>query len=215
VSTVDEGLSADAAAEEIVDLYSRHADAWAQARGREPGAGEALHLDRFMLALPPGGAVLDLGCGSGRPISATLTERGFRVTGVDASADLIDRCRREFPDQDWLVSDMRGLDLERHFDGVLAWYSSFHLTAEDQAAMATVHARHLKPGGVLMFVGGPRWGVSTGEWMGRPLHHASLDPAEYRAGLEAAGFIEIEEAALDAAAEEGARVWTARRKTSD
>ncbi|MBX9574431.1 MAG: class I SAM-dependent methyltransferase [Caulobacteraceae bacterium] len=215
MSTPHEGLSADAAAAEIVDLYSRHADAWAEARGRELRAEEAVQLDRFMDAIPPGGAVLDLGCGSGRPIAATLIERGFPVTGVDASSGLIDRCRREFPDHDWIVADMWGLDLGRRFDGVLAWCSSFHLTAEAQAALAEVYARHVKPGGVLMFVGGPRRGVAMGEWMGRPLHHASLDPAEYRDGLERAGFVDIEERILKPDADEGARVWTARRKASD
>lgn len=210
----DEALN-QAAAEEIVDLYSRHADAWAEARGESLRDDEAVHLVRFMAALPAGGEVLDLGCGSGRPIAAILIERGFRLTGVDASPGLIAMCRATFPDHEWRVADMRGLDLDRRFDGVLAWYSSFHLTAEDQAAMAAVYARHLKPDGALMFVGGPRRGVSMGEWMGRPLHHASLDPAEYRAGLEAAGFGEIEELALHPEADEGARVWTARRKTSD
>jgi SAM-dependent methyltransferase len=215
VPAADEALSSEAAATEIIELYSRHADAWAEARGRTLRDDEAVHLTRFRAALPATGEVLDLGCGSGRPIAAWLITQGFRVTGVDASPGLIDLCRQAFPDHVWRVADMRGLDLEKRFDGVLAWYSSFHLTAEDQAAMAAVYARHLKPGGVLMFVGGPRRGVSMGEWMGRPLHHASLDPAEYRAGLEAAGFIEIEEAALDPDADEGARVWTARRKASD
>jgi len=81
--------------------------------------------------------------------------------------------------------------------------------------LADVHARHVKPGGVLMFVGGPRRGVAMGEWMGRPLHHASLDPAEYRDGLERAGFVDAEERLLKPDADEGARVWTARRKASD
>ena len=208
-------MNPEEAAEEIVDLYSRHADAWAQARGDALGDDEAVHLDRFVAALPAGGKVLDLGCGSGRPIAATLIERGFRVTGIDASPGLIATCRIGFPDHEWRVGDMRGLDLHRRFDGVLAWYSSFHLTAEDQTAMAEVYARHLRPGGRLMFVGGPRRGVSMGEWMGRPLHHASLEPAEYREALEKAGFLEIEEAALRPDADEGARVWTARRKASD
>jgi SAM-dependent methyltransferase len=203
------------AAEDIIGLYSRHAAEWAELRGPVPTGPETPHLERFVGALGSGAHVLDLGCGSGRPIAAWLIAQGFRVTGVDASPGLIDLCRQAFPDHVWQVADMRGLDLEMRFDGVLAWYSSFHLTAEDQSAMAAVYARHLEPGGVLMFVGGPSRGVSMGEWMGRPLHHASLDPAEYRAGLEAAGFIEIEEAALDPDADDGARVWTARRKTSD
>ncbi|HEV7227626.1 class I SAM-dependent methyltransferase [Brevundimonas sp.] len=211
----DEGLKPDAAAEEIVDLYARHADAWAEARGDTLLADEAVHLNRFMSSLPVGGEVLDLGCGSGRPIAATLIGRGFRVTGVDASPGLIDLCRAGFPEQAWIVADMRRLDLGRRFDGLLAWCSAFHLTAEDQEAMAAVYARHVAPGGRLMFVGGPRRGVAMGEWMGRPLHHASLDPAEYREGLERAGFDDVQERVLKPDADEGARVWTARRKTSD
>jgi len=137
------------------------------------------------------------------------------VTGVDASPGLIDLCRAGFPEQAWVVADRRGLDLERRFDGLLAWYSAFHLTEDDQKAMAAVYARHVAPGGGLMFGGGPRRGVAMGEWMGRPLHHASLDPAEYHAGLERAGFSDVEERVLKPKEDEGARVWTARRKTSD
>ncbi|HEV2082340.1 MAG TPA: class I SAM-dependent methyltransferase [Brevundimonas sp.] len=204
-----------AAAEEIVDLYSRHADVWAITRGDVLRGSEAMHLERFMDGLPSGGTVLDLGCGSGRPIASTLISRGFHATGVDASPGLIDLCRTAFPNHRWICADMRGLDLGRRFDGVLAWYSSFHLTAQAQTEMPEVYARHLEPGGTLMFVGGPRRGTAMGEWMGRPLHHASLDPQEYRAGLAAAGFVSVEERVLDPDRDEGARVWTARRKASD
>ncbi len=216
MSAPDEALNPEAAAAaEIVDLYARNADAWAETRGKTLRDDEAVHLERFLGALPAGGEVLDLGCGSGRPIAATLIARGFKLTGVDASPGLIDFCRRDFPDHRWIVGDMRGLDLRRRFDGVLAWYSSFHLTTADQEDMAGVYARHLGPHGVLMFVGGPGRGTAMGEWMGRPLHHASLDPSEYRSGLEAAGFGDVEERTLTPGADEGARVWTARRKPSD
>lgn len=212
----DEALSPEAsAAEEIIDLYARHAGAWAEARGKTLREDESVHLERFITALPPGGEVLDIGCGSGRPIAARLIARGFRLTGVDASPGLIAMCRRDFPDHQWVIADMRGLDLGHRFDGVLAWYSAFHLTSADQAAMAGVYARHLRPDGVLMFVGGPRRGTAMGEWMGRPLHHASLDPSEYRHGLEAAGFDDVEERVLLPGDSDGARVWTARRKPSD
>lgn len=213
--TPDEALSAEAAAAaEVVDLYARHADAWISAR-RNFAPDEPPHLRAFADRLESGGRVLDLGCGSGRPVAAFLIGRGFHVTGVDSSPGLIDRCRAEFPREDWILADMRGLDLGRSFDGVLAWYSAFHLTADEQAEMASVYARHLKPGGRLAFVGGPRRGVTLGEWRGRPLHHASLDPAEYRAALEAVGFVEVEEAILNPEADGGARVWTARRSVSD
>ncbi len=205
----------EAAAEAIIGLYSRHADDWARMRDGPLNADERPHLERFAAALPEGAGVLDLGCGSGRPIAEWLIGQGFRLTGVDASPGLIARCRAAFPEHEWRVADMRGLDLDRRFDGVLAWFSSFHLTAEAQAGMAAVYARHLRPGGVLMFIGGPRRGVAMGSWMGEPLHHASLNPSEYRAGLEAAGLVEIEEAPLKPDSDDPARVWTARRGVSD
>lgn len=204
----------DAAARAIVGLYSRHADDWSRMRDGPLNADERPHLERFAAAMPERGEVLDIGCGSGRPIAEWLIERGFRLTGVDASPALIERCRNRFPAHDWRLADMRG-DLGRRFDGVLAWYSSFHLTGEDQIGMAAVYARHLKPGGRLMFIGGSQRGVAMGEWMGELLYHASLDPAEYRAGLEAAGLVDIEEVVLKPREDEGARVWTARRGMSD
>lgn len=205
----------EAAAEAIIGLYSRHADDWARMRDGPLNADERPHLERFAAALPAGAEVLDLGCGSGRPIAAWLIGQGFRLTGVDASPGLIARCRTAFPEHEWRLDDMRGLDLGRRFDGVVAWFSAFHLTAEAQAAMAAVYARHLQPGGVLMFIGGPERGVAMGTWMDEPLYHASLEPAEYRAGLEQAGLIDIEESALTPRDHDSARVWTARRGVSD
>jgi len=200
-------------AEAIIALYSRHADEWVRLRDGPLNPDERAHLERFAAALPRKGEVLDLGCGSGRPIAGWLIGQGFQLTGVDASPALIARCRTAFPRHEWRVADMRGLDLGRGFDGVLAWFSAFHLTAEAQAAMAAVYARHLRPGGVLMFIGGPSRGVTMGTWMGQPLYHASLEPSEYRAGLEQVGLIDIKERGLGT--DGAARVWTARRGMSD
>ncbi len=47
---------------------------------------------------------------------------------------------------------------------------------------------HAAAGAALMFTSGPRHGVAVGSYRGEPLHHASLDGAEYRALLEANGF---------------------------
>jgi SAM-dependent methyltransferase len=205
----------EAAAEAIIGLYSRHADDWARMRDGPLNSDERPHLERFATALPERAEVLDLGCGSGRPIAAWLIAKGFRLTGVDASPGLIARCRAAFPEHEWRLEDMRGLDLGRRFDGVLAWFSSFHLTAEAQGAMAEVYARHLRTGGVLMFIGGPSRGVAMGTWMDQPLYHASQAPSEYRAGLEQAGLADIEEVDLKPGADDAARVWTARRGVSD
>ncbi|MGZ9101168.1 MAG: methyltransferase domain-containing protein, partial [Brevundimonas sp.] len=158
--------------------------------------------------------VLDLGCGSGEPIAGYLIGQGRRVTGVDAAPGLIDLCRARFPDQEWQVADMRGLDLGRAFDGVIAWHSAFHLTPADQQTMFTVYARHVKPGGVLMFTSGGAAGESVGEWRGEPLYHGSLSPEAYRAGLAAAGF-ELVAHTTDDPDCGGATVWLSRRRVQE
>lgn len=197
-----------AEADRIIGLYRRHAQAWDEARGDR--LREGAWLDRFLALVPPGGAVLDLGCGSGRPIAHALVGRGYRVTGVDASPELIALCRERFPDQDWIEADMRTLALGRRFQGILAWHSLFHLTPEDQEAMFGVFEAHAAPGAPLMFTSGWNRGVSMGRFQGEPLYHASLDPDEYHALLAAHGFRSVAHQVNQDEAGAGA-VWLARR----
>lgn len=166
-------------------------------------------LDRFAALLPAGGTVLDIGCGTGQPVAAYLSGRGFRVTGIDSSPSLIARCRARFPNQEWLVADMRTLDLRQRFDGLIAWHSSFHLAPDEQRALLPRLASHAAPGAHLMFTSGDEDDVRIGEWQGEPLYHASLAPDEYRALLESSGFDLVEHRACDADCGE-ATVWIAR-----
>ena len=50
-----------------------------------------------------------------------------RVTGVDAASAMITMCAERFPENEWLVADMRTLALNRTFNGIIAWDSFFHL----------------------------------------------------------------------------------------
>ena len=174
----------------IVSLYEANAEAWDRQRGRD--LHERAWLDRFAALLPAGGTILDIGCGSGEPISQYFIARGFAVTGVDSSETLIGLCRKRFPTQDWIVADMRRLDLGRRFEGILAWHSFFHLSADDQRPMFARFAAHAKPGAALMFTSGPEAGEVIATWQGEPLYHASLDPEEYQALLRKSGFAIVE-----------------------
>jgi SAM-dependent methyltransferase len=195
-------------AERIVGLYERHAGAWDAARGRS--GMETPWLDAFAALLPPGAAVLDLGCGAGEPIAADLVGRGFRVTGVDSAPTLIGLCRERFPEQEWIVGDMRTLSLGRTFDGLIAWDSFFHLAYEDQRRMFAVFGEHAAPGAALLFTSGPGHGEAIGELQGEPLYHASLDAAEYRSLLAAHGFEVVRHVVEDPDCG-GHTVWLARR----
>jgi SAM-dependent methyltransferase len=195
--------------ERIVGIYQRHAAAWD--RLRSPGSlFERLWLDRFLALLAPDASILDVGCGAGLPISEYLIDRGFAVTGVDSSGPLIDLCRSRFPDKEWVVADMRTLELGRRFDGILAWDSFFHLSPEDQPGMFAVFEGHAEAKCVLMFTSGPQHGSVLGEFEGEPLYHGSLDPDEYRALLEGIGFAVVDYVAEDPTCGEHT-IWLARR----
>jgi SAM-dependent methyltransferase len=195
------------AADDIPELYQRHAAAFDALRGRD--LMERGWLDRFTAAMPPGAAILDLGCGMAEPIAAYLIGRGFRVTGVDCSPSLLGLARARFPDQSWHLLDMRSLDLASSFAGVLAWNSFFHLSQADQRSMFAVFARHVAPGGALMLTSGPAEGVAMGIFEGDALFHASLNPSEYRDLLDQHGFA-VEAWHPEDAGCGGHSIWLAR-----
>lgn len=103
-------------------------------------------------SLSPGGAVLDVGCGHGTPISETLMGEGFTVYGIDASPGMVAAFRARFPNapvECGAIEDSRLFG--RRFDGVIAWGLMFLLAPDVQAALIHKVALALKPGGGFLF----------------------------------------------------------------
>lgn len=148
---------------------------------------ERVWLDRWLARVPRGASLLDLGCGTGDPIAGFLLERGYRVTGLDAAEAMLAVARRHLPAGRWVHGDMRTLDLDQRFDGILGWNSFFHLTQIEQRAVLPRLAKHLAPGGALMLSVGPAAGEVVGQVAGEAVYHASLAPSEYLQILERCG----------------------------
>jgi SAM-dependent methyltransferase len=199
----------DELAHRIIGHYERYALEWDADRRNSAWNDKKWH-DRFVEELPKGASVLDLGCGSGFPVGKFLAEREFLITGVDSSPTMISLCRSRLPHHEWMIADMRMLALGRHFDGILAWDSFFHLSHHDQREMFQVFAAHAAPHAVLMFNTGPSCGEAIGKYKGDPLYHASLDPAENRVLMEKAGFQVIAHALNDLQAG-GRTAWLGRK----
>jgi len=194
-------------AERIISLYQRHADHFDRERGRD--LFEKPWLDRFFAVLQPGASILDLGCGSAEPIARYFIEKGCHVTGVDSSPALIDLCKSRFPDQNWIVNDMRTLALGQRFGGILAWDSFFHLCPEDQRPMFDIFRAHAAPHAALMFTSGTVHGEAIGTYQGEPLYHGSLDTAEYHSLLHQTGFTVVSHVVEDPS-NSGRTVWLAQ-----
>jgi SAM-dependent methyltransferase len=196
-------------AERIIPLYDRYARAWDGDRLKS--LFEPPWLDRFLALLPRTGSILDIGCGSGEPIARYLIEAGYDLTGADSSPAMIEMCKSRFPNQNWLVKDMRTVSLDRRFEGLLAWDSFFHLRKEDQRKMFPIFRAHAAPEAALMFNSGPRNGEATGAYRGEPLYHESLAEAEYRSLLDQNGFDVVSHVGEDPICG-GRTVWLAQCK---
>jgi SAM-dependent methyltransferase len=107
-----------------------------------------------LLDLPDGAEILDAPCGHGR-ISARLAARGFRVTGLDRSAEFIELARSRATEAglsvEYLEGDLRELPFEGRFDGVVNWFTSFGYFDDDtNRRVLAAFRRALRPGGVLL-----------------------------------------------------------------
>ena len=131
--------------------YEAIADEFVSGRGRSPIIGVAT-VRAWARDLPRGGTVLDVGCGTGVPISQTLIDRGLRVHGVDASPTMIAGFRARFPD---LPSECAPAEtselLAGTYDGIVAWGLLFLLAPDAQAVVIRRVGEALADGGRLLF----------------------------------------------------------------
>ncbi|MGK3938792.1 class I SAM-dependent methyltransferase [Streptomyces caeruleatus] len=115
-----------------VELYSR------LPVGAEP--------DVIAAAVPAGARILELGSGVGR-MTGPLLERGFTVTAVDESAEMLERVR----DARTICGPIEDLDLGETFDVVLlASFLVHNADLEVRRGMLRACARHVAAGGCVL-----------------------------------------------------------------
>jgi SAM-dependent methyltransferase len=106
------------------------------------------------LGLPPGRAVLDLGCGPGAH-AISFAAHGHRVTGVDRSRRLLDRARSAARaagvDVEWVEADIRRFRRPASYHLICSLYTSFGYFDDPDNRMVLEHARaSLVPGGAFL-----------------------------------------------------------------
>lgn len=129
-------------------LYTDLADWWQVISPTSDYADEAA----FFRALFNDSGVhtlLELGAGGGNV--AFYLKRDFEMTLTDLSPAMQAMSKKQNPDCEHIVGDMRTLDLGRTFDGVLIHDAIMYMLTEHDLAQAfATAARHLKKGGILV-----------------------------------------------------------------
>jgi ubiquinone/menaquinone biosynthesis C-methylase UbiE len=108
------------------------------------------------LRLTPASSVLEVGCGTGlnfRYVLDHLDPQNGRLTGLDFSADMLERAARRVSSRHWdnvalVQGDATTMSLGRRFDGILFAYS-LTMIPDWEAALRRA-CEHLKPGGRLV-----------------------------------------------------------------
>lgn len=152
-------------------------------RGRAPSTAIGTRRVRnWARTLPHRAAVLDLGCGSGLPITRVLVDEGLDVYAVDASPSMVRAFQRNHPQIPVTCEAVEdSLFFERQFDAVVAWGLMFLLPPEEQRRLIARVGDILRPGGRFLFTSAEKPLVWTDMMTG--LESRSLGADEYRKHL--------------------------------
>lgn len=200
----------------VCEGYDRVAERYLEWVNKERSETRMRYTALLLGQLPPGAAVLDLGCGAGGPTTQALAER-FHLTGADISARSIALARQNVPGAHFIQADMTELDLApSSLDGVAAFYSLIHVPRQEIPCLLAKIASWLRPGGLLVATMGTQADTGSYEkdFLGAPMYWSTFDGPTNERLVQQAG-LQIIQAQEEQEQEHGEPVtflWIVARK---
>jgi SAM-dependent methyltransferase len=144
--------------------------------------------------------ILELGCGPGVPITRMLLDRGAHVVANDISTRQLNMARERCPGADFIPGDMKALTfLPESFDGVISFYTIFHLPRAEQKDMLSSICSWLKPGAMFVFnLGTVDEEEIYGEFLGHGMFWSGYSVEDSKAMVTDVGFELVEAEVLEA-----------------
>jgi len=107
------------------------------------------YIDNFLGYVPTNGRILDIGCGPGFD-SAYFVSKGFCVTGIDLSKEMLKLAKEKCPRGEFKLIDFRKIEFPTNcFDGIFASCSLIHIPKKDVLSTLKLFYMVLKKGSVI------------------------------------------------------------------
>lgn len=170
--------------------YDSISEAWCNARKALPPKDHAL-FNLFIKMLPSKGKVLDMGCGSGHPITTQLTNAGFSVHGIDRSKKLLREASINAPAASFEKVEIEEYEIIEQHDGIVLWDSLFHIQREEHAQiLKKIHTSLVQNGLLILSSGGTEEEIPpfTDFMFGTEFFYDSFSPGKLLTLLKTTGF---------------------------
>lgn len=153
------------------------------------------HLGKIIDRIETGSPVLDIGCGTGQPVTEVLS-RHFDVKGVDISSKQARHAKRNVPDATIREGNILNMDLPHDsFAAVTSYYTLFNIHREKHYDLLERIYESLFRGGLLLFdAGRGDCGFKMErDWLGTgvPMYWSYYSQEEYLRMLKDIGYTVI------------------------
>ena len=135
--------------------------------------------------------ILDIGCGTGKPVCSELANAGHDVLGIDISSAMIEYAKKQVPNATFQKADIVDYHPDpAKFDAITVYFSMIASVTQDQIRQNIQNIyQWLKPGGFFVFGTVPVAGNNLEiKWMGRPIVVSSLEADDAIDWIRKVGF---------------------------
>lgn len=111
-------------------------------------------VEEFLNKLKPNSKILDLGGGTGK-LTDLFIKKGHQAICYDFSKEMMRKAKEYYPNIPYILDDMLNMEIhfeKNTFDGIIAFYSLFHIPKEDLNNIFISINNLLKEDGVFCFV---------------------------------------------------------------